>query len=393
MQVPFSYSLRNLWTRKLTTALTAGGMALVVFVFAAVLMLDEGLKKTLVDTGATDNVVVTRRASGTEVQSGIERVPAAIVESLPQVALGAGGERQMSKELVVLISLIKRQSGGGGGDKPSNVIIRGVAPIGIALRPQVNIVAGRMFRTGSNEIIAGRAIAERFVHTGLGESVRFGGRDWVVVGVFDAAKSGFDSEIWGDVDQLMPAFRRPVYSSLIFRLSDSGQFDAVKSAIESDPRLTLEAKRETQFYADQSEALSTFIRILGISLSVIFSIGAVIGAMITMYAAVANRTAEIGTLRALGFRRASILAAFLLESLFLSLLGGLLGLFFASFMQLFTISTMNWQSFAELAFSFRLNPAIIGKSLCFALVMGLIGGFSPAVRAARLNIVDALRAV
>lgn len=390
MQVPISYSLRNLWTRKLTTALTAGGMALVVFVFAAVLMLDEGLRKTLVDTGASDNVVVTRRASGTEVQSGIERVPAAIVESLSQVALGAGGERQVSKELVVLISLIKRQS---GGDKPSNVIIRGVAPMGIALRPQVNIVAGRMFRTGSNEIIAGRAIAERFVHTGLGESVRFGGRDWVVVGVFDAAKSGFDSEIWGDVDQLMPAFRRPVYSSLIFRLNDSGQFDAVKSAIESDPRLTLEAKRESQFYADQSEALSTFIRILGISLSVIFSIGAVIGAMITMYAAVANRTAEIGTLRALGFRRASILAAFLLESLFLSLLGGLLGLFFASFMQLFTISTMNWQSFAELAFSFRLNPAIIGKSLCFALVMGLIGGFSPAVRAARLNIVDALRAV
>ena len=392
MQVPISYSLRNLWTRKLTTALTAGGMALVVFVFAAVLMLDEGLKKTLVDTGAIDNVVVTRRAAGTEVQSGVERPAAAIVESLPQVALGAGGERQVSKELVVLISLNKRQNG-SGAVKPSNVIIRGVATMGLTLRPQVTIVGGRMFRPGSNEIIAGRAIAERFVHAGLGESVRFGGREWVVVGVFDAAKSGFDSEIWGDVDQLMQAFRRPVYSSLIFRLNDAGQFAAVKAAIESDPRLTLEAKRETQFYADQSEALSTFIRILGISLSVIFSIGAVIGAMITMYAAVANRTAEIGTLRALGFRRTSILAAFLLESLFLSLLGGLVGLFLASFMQLFTISTMNWQSFAELAFSFRLNPAIVAKSLGFALIMGLVGGFFPAIRAARLNIVDALRAV
>jgi ABC-type antimicrobial peptide transport system permease subunit len=388
MQVPMTYSLRNLWTRKLTTALTAGGMALVVFVFAAVLMLDEGLKKTLVDTGAADNVVVTRRASGTEIQSGVERIPAAIVESLPQVALGAGGERQVSKELVVLISLNKRES-----NKPSNVIIRGVAPIGLALRPQVKIVAGRMFRNGSNEIIAGRSIAERFVRTGLGESVRFGGREWVVVGVFDAARSGFDSEIWGDADQLMQAFRRPVFSSLIFRLSDVSQFDAVKTAIESDPRLTLEAKRENQFYADQSEALSTFIRILGISLSVIFSIGAVIGAMITMYAAVANRTAEIGTLRALGFRRSSILVAFLLESLFLSLLGGLLGLFLASFMQLFTISTMNWQSFAELAFSFTLNSTIIIKSLCFALAMGLVGGFFPAIRAARFNIVDALRAV
>ena len=392
MQVPISYSLRNLWTRKLTTVLTAGGMALVVFVFAAVLMLDEGLKKTLVDTGAIDNVVVTRRASGTEVQSGVERAAAAIVESLPQVALGAGGERQVSKELVVLISLNKRQNG-SSAEKPSNVIIRGVAPLGLTLRPQVKIVAGRMFRTGSNEIVAGRAIAERFVHTGLGESVRFGGREWVVVGVFDAAKSGFDSEIWGDVDQLMQAFRRPVYSSLIFRLSDAGQFATVKAAIESDQRLTLEAKQEMQFYADQSEALSTFIRILGISLSVIFSIGAVIGAMITMYAAVANRTAEIGTLRALGFRRTSILAAFLLESLFLSLLGGLIGLFLASFMQLFTISTMNWQSFAELAFSFHLNPAIVVKSLGFALLMGLVGGFFPAIRAARLNIVDALRAV
>lgn len=388
MQVPISYSLRNLWTRKLTTALTAGGMALVVFVFAAVLMLDEGLKKTLVDTGAIDNVVVTRRAAGTEVQSGVERPAAAIVESLPQVALGGGGERQVSKELVVLISLNKRET-----EKPANVIIRGVAPMGLSLRPQVKIVAGRLFRVGSNEIVAGRAIAERFAHTGLGESVRFGGRDWVVVGVFDAAKSGFDSEIWGDVDQLMPAFRRPVYSSLIFRLNDAGSFDAVKTVIESDPRLTLEAKRETQFYADQSEALSTFIRILGLSLSVIFSIGAIIGAMITMYAAVANRTGEIGTLRALGFRKASILTAFLLESLFLSLLGGLIGLFLASFMQLLTISTMNWQSFAELAFSFNLNAAIVAKSLGFALLMGLIGGFLPALRAARLNIVDALRAV
>jgi putative ABC transport system permease protein len=388
MQVPLSYSLRNLWTRKLTTALTAGGMALVVFVFATVLMLDEGLKKTLVDTGQPDNVVVTRRAAGTEVQSGVERAAAAVVESLPQVALGEGGARQVSKELVVLISLNKRDS-----DKPANVIIRGVAPMGLTLRPQVKIVAGRMFRSGSNEIVAGRSIAERFAHSGLGESVRFGGREWVVVGLFDAAKSGFDSEIWGDVDQLMPAFRRPVYSSLIFRLNDAGQFDAVKSAIEGDQRLTLEAKRETQFYADQSEALSTFIRILGMSLSVIFSIGAVIGAMITMYAAVANRTGEIGTLRALGFRKRSILTAFLLESLFLALLGGLLGLCLASFMQLLTISTMNWQSFAELAFSFTLTAAIIAKSLGFALLMGLIGGFLPALRAARLNIVDALRAV
>jgi ABC-type lipoprotein release transport system permease subunit len=387
MPIPLSYSLRNLWTRKLTALLTAGGMALVVFVFAAVLMLDEGLKKTLVETGSYDNVVVIRRGSGTEVQSGVERLQAAIVESQPQVALGEGGRRLVSKETVVLISLNKR-----GTDKPSNVIIRGLSPNGTALRPQVRLAQGRMFRPGSAEVIAGRSVAERFEGAGLGETVRFGGRDWTVVGVFDAGRSGFDSEIWGDADQLMPAFRRPVYSSLLVKLASPDQFDALRQAVEDDPRIKLEVKRETQFYADQSEALSRFIRYLGITLSVIFSVGAVIGAMITMYAAVANRTAEIGTLRAIGFRRSSVLAAFLAESLVLALLGGLLGLALASTMQLYTVSTLNWQSFAELAFSFTLTPQIVVKSLGFALLMGLVGGVLPAARAARMNIVSALRA-
>ncbi|MQY51744.1 ABC transporter permease [Rhodocyclus tenuis] len=391
MQIPLAYSLRNLRTRVMTTALTAGGMALVVFVFAAVLMLDEGLKRTLVDTGEPDNVVVTRRASGSEVQSAVERVPAAIVESLPQVAMGGAGERLISKESVVLITLNKRGRE-GELDKPSNVIIRGVDAMGFTLRPQVKIVAGRMFHPGVAEIVVARGVAERFENAGLGDSLRFGGREWAIVGLFDAGQSGFDSEIWGDADQLMQAFRRPVFSSLIFRLTDPSQFDAAKEAIESDPRLMLEAKRERVFYTEQSETLATFIRILGLSLSVIFSIGAIIGAMITMYAAVASRTAEIGTLRAIGFRRRSILLAFLLESLLLSLLGGLVGLAAASCMQLISLSTTNFQSFAELAFTFELTPRVVVKSLLFALFMGFIGGVLPAARAARMNIVDALRA-
>lgn len=389
MHLPLAYSLRNLWTRRLTTALTAGGMALVVFVFAAVLMLVEGLNQTLVATGSADNVVVIRKAAGTEVQSGIERNQAAIVESLPEVALGEGGIRLASKESVVLISLGKR---GSGGAKPANVVLRGLSPVGLALRPQVRIVAGRPFAPGSNEVVAGRAIAERFVGAGLGESLRFGGRDWVVVGLFDAGRSAFDSEIWGDADQFMQSFRRPVYSSLIFRLTDGAAFDRVSAALAGDPRLTVEAKREVDFYAEQSEQLANFIRILGLSLSVIFSIGAVIGAMITMYAAVANRVGEIGTLRALGFRRRAVLVAFLAEAVVLALLGGVAGLALASLMQFFSISTMNWQSFAELAFSFTLTPAIAAKSLVFALVMGVVGGVLPAARAARLNIVEALRA-
>jgi len=387
VRIPLAYSLRNLGTRKLTTALTAGGMALVVFVFAAVMMLDEGLKKTLVDTGSYDNVVVIRKGSGSEVQSGVERLQAAIVESQPQVALGPAGARMVSKELVVLIALGKR-----GSDKPANVVIRGVTPMGLVLRPQVRIVQGRMFRPGSDEVIAGRSIAERFSGAGLGETVRFGGRAWTVVGVFDAGRTAFDSEIWGDVDQLMPAFRRPVYSSVLLKLASPAEFDDLYRAVDDDPRVKLDVKRETQYYADQSAALSKFISYLGLTLSVIFSIGAIIGAMITMYAAVANRTAEIGTLRAIGFRRSAVLSAFLAESLFLSLLGGVLGVLLASTMQLYTISTMNWQSFAELAFSFTLTPQIAAKSLGFALVMGLVGGVLPAARAARMNIVNALRA-
>jgi putative ABC transport system permease protein len=385
--IPVYYVARNLWTRRLTTALTAGGMALVVFVFAVVLMLDEGLKRTLVTTGEYDNAVVTRRASETEIQSLIQRDQVPVVEAHPAVALDRDGRSFVSRELVVLISLNKR-----GSDKPSNIAIRGVSPRALRLRPQVKIVAGRMFEPGKSEIIAGSGITRRFSGAALGERLRFGQRDWTVVGLFDAGNSGFDSEIWGDVEQLAQAFRRVTYSAVIARLADSRRFEDFKRDIESDPRLTLEAKREQTYYADQSKALSTFISILGLTLSIIFSIGAMIGAMITMYASVANRVAEIGTLRALGFRRRAILAAFLMESMLLGLAGGAVGLFFASFMQLVTFSTMNFQSFSELAFGFTLNGAIVLKSVLFAALMGFVGGVLPAARAARMEIVDSLRA-
>src|SRR5512136_2435940 len=386
MAIPYYYSFRNLWTRRLTTCLTALGMALVVFVFAATLMLAQGLRKTLVETGSFDNVVVLRKSANSEVQSGVERDQASILESLPEVAVGQDGKPLLDKELVVLINLTKR-----GTNKPSNVVIRGVGAGGLQLRPQVRLVAGRMPRPGSAEVIAGKSIAERFQGGGIGETLRFGMRDWTVVGIFSAGTTGFNSEIWGDVDQLMQAFRRPVYSSVLFRLRDSSEFDALKEHIESDPRLTLEAKRETRYYYDQSEAMARFLRILGISLTIIFSLGAVIGAMITMYAAVANRTTEIGTLRALGFGKWSILIAFILESLFLGLTGGVLGIFFASFMQAITISTMNWQTFSELAFSFTLTVEIVWQALLFSLVMGFVGGVLPALQASRMKIVDALR--
>ena len=370
--IPFSYIARNLMARKLTTLLTAGGMALVVYVFATVLMLAAGLRETLVGTGQPDNAIVIRKGSQTEVQSGIDRNSAAIVESLPLIATGQDGTKLLSKEPVVLLNLPKRESG-----KPSNVVIRGVTEPGLTLRPQVKLAEGRMFRPGTSEIIAGRAIASGFRGAAIGETLRFAQRDWTVVGVYDAGRTGFNSEIWGDAEQLLQAFRRQA---------------AVKREIEGDPRLQLEVKRESQFYADQSEQLVKFISYLGTTISIIFSIGAIIGAMITMYASVASRTGEIGTLRALGFSRLSILVAFLGESLLLGLVGGVIGVAAASFMQAFPISTTNFQTFAEIAFNFTLTPQIIVISLTFSLLMGFIGGFLPAARASRMKIVDALRA-
>jgi putative ABC transport system permease protein len=386
MKIPFSYNLKNLWTRRLTTSLTIGGMALVVFVFSAVLMLAEGLKKTLVATGSPDNVVVIRKGSDSEIQSGVERIQASTIETQPEVSMGENGVPLAAKELVVVIVLPKR-----GTDKGSNVIIRGTSATSLLLRPQLKIVEGRLPRQGSSEIMAGINIAKRFKGGGIGETLHFGTRDWTVVGIFDAGNTGFSSEIWGDVDQLIPAFRRQAYSSVIFKLRDTSAFEDFKKRFENDPRFTLEAMRETRYYEKQSEMMAKFLRILGISLTIIFSLGAIIGAMITMYAAVANRVSEIGTLRALGFRRSSILGAFLLESLLLGFFGGFFGLFFSSFLQLFTISTMNFQTFSELAFSFDLSFAIAWQAMGFALIMGFAGGLLPAIQAARMPIVDALR--
>ena len=387
MKIPFSYIFRNLWTRKITTLLTAGGMALVVFVFAAVLMLDAGLRKTLVSTGSRDNAIFLRQSSQTEIQSAVYRDQASLLETMREVARGADGTPLVSKETLVLTQIPKK-----GGDKPQNVVVRGLPALGIQLRPQAHIIDGRWFRTGTSEIVVGRSISEGFDGVEIGQRLRFAQREWTVVGTFDAGKSGFDSEIWGDVEQMMQAFRRTAYSSVIVRLNDRSDFASLEDDLKADQRLILDVKREPEFYAEQSRQLSSFISILGLTLSIIFSIGAMIGAMITMYAAVSNRTTEIGTLRALGFRRSSILAAFLLESVLLAIVGGVAGLALASFLQAFTITTMNWQSFSQLAFGFDLTARIVAVTLVFSVIMGFVGGFLPSVRAARLEIVDSLRA-
>lgn len=388
MRIPFSYIWRSLWARRLTTALTLGGLALVVFVFAGVLMLAQGIEATLVDTGSPDNAIVLRRSASSELVSQIDRGTASMLETQPEVAPAKDGRPLLSREMVVVINLYKKTTNG-----MSNVTVRGVSPQAFELRPGFRIVEGKPFQFGTHEIVVGRNIASRFKGVALGTEVPFAGDRWTVVGIADAGGTGFDSEIWGDGDQVMQAFSRPVYSSATFRLRDAGQFDAIKARLQADPRSqSLELKREQEFYREQSQAMAKFIKILGLVVTTIFSVGAMIGAMITMYAAVASRVVEVGTMRALGFQRRSVLAAFLVESVLLALAGGVAGVALASLLSFARVSTLNFTSFSEVGFGFTLSRGVITRALIFAVVMGIVGGFLPAVRAARLNIVNALRA-
>ena len=389
MKIPFKYTIKNFTSRKLTTFITIFGVALVVFVFTAVLMMAYGIQKTLKATGQPDNVIITRKAANGEISSLVDGETQDIIRSLPHIALNNNGKQIISREPVVIINLEKLSGG------MSNVTVRGVSDVVFELRPQVKIIEGQMFTFGLRELIVGSGVTGKFKGAAIGDEVKFAGDNWEIVGVFDSDGSGFDSEMWGDSQALLNAFNRgSTVSSMTMKLDDAGNFSDFEKQFEFDRRLQqFEPKIEQQYFEEQSEFMAAFIRIIGLVITIIFSFGAMIGAAITMYAAVANRTIEVGTLRALGFKRRSILIVFLIESLVIAIAGGLIGIFLASFLQFFNISTLNFQSFSELAFSFSLSPTIIITSLLFAIFMGIVGGFLPSIRAARLKIVNALRAV
>lgn len=387
MPLLISYSVKNAFARKLTGTLTVAGIALVVFVFCAVLMLANGLEKTLTETGSTSNVIAVRKSANTELVSIVNREDADIVKSDLAIVKEADGTPRFTGEVLVLISLAKKSD-----SSIANVNVRGGSPMSLTIRPAVRITRGEMYRAGTSQVIVGAKIASGYWGAQLGDQLKFGGRDWTIVGVFESGGSGFENEIWGDYDQLGPVFDRPVYSSLTFQMSPGADFVALKNRIESDRRLALDVMTEQEYYRKTSASFTAFIKVLGMFIAIVFSLGAVVGAMITMYAAVANRTVEIGTLRALGFSRSSVLFAFLAESLFISIVGGVVGIALATTLRFLEISTTNFDTFAEIAFSFRMSPEIAIQALIFSVVMGLIGGFLPSVRAARLRIVYALKA-
>ena len=387
MNIPLYYIWKNFLARKLTTGITIAGIALVVFVFAAVLMMADGIQQTLSSTGSNDNVVITRKSSSGEITSIIDRATADLISTMPMIQKDETGKPLLTSDAVTILNAPKKDGGG-----LSNLAVRGVSENALKIRNKITIISGRMFTFGARELIVGKAIEERFSNIAIGNTIKFAGDNWVIVGIMDAEKSAFESELWCDANQLIQAFNRVDYSTLTVRISDNANIEQLKAIFAGDKRLNqYEPENERKYFEKQSEAMRLFIQVLGITITVIFSVGAMIGAMITMYAAVANRTTEIGTLRALGFQRMSILIAFLVESLITAFIGGFIGIGLASILQFYSISTLNFGSFSELSFSFALTSNVIQGALTFTGIMGFIGGFLPAVKASRMSILSALR--
>ncbi|HTT68711.1 MAG TPA: ABC transporter permease [Gemmatimonadales bacterium] len=386
MRIPLVYNVRSLIRRPVSSAMTALGVALVVGVFIAMLALANGFKMALVRTGSPDNAIVLRKGADSELSSGISRDNAAIIAALPEIATASDGSPLVSPEVFVPTNLDAT-----GVGEAQLVVTRGVTARAFEVRHGIRITEGRFFTAGRDEVIIGTAIAPKLAHSAVGDTIHMAGRGWLVAGHFSAGGSAFESEIWGENEQLMPVLRGQVYQVVAFRLKDPSQFDAAKRTLENDPRLQVDAHRESDFYASQSLVLRQILNFLAFFITTIMAVGAVFGAINTMYAAVASRTSEIAVLLTLGFKPRSVLASFLAEATFLALVGGLVGCLVAIPINGVVTSTTNWSSFSMIAFSFLVTPRILVTGVLFAVVMGVLGGFFPARRASRVPVVQAIR--
>jgi len=391
--IPLPYNFKSVFVRWRSTAATILGVALVVTVFILLHAMAAGLERSSANTGDPRNVMVVRKGSTAESSSVVTRDQFKVIKYLPQIAHDSQGSPIISADLVVIINLPRRDAAG-----EANVTMRGVTSMGIQLRPQVKLVNGRWFTPGKRETVVSTKIAKRFSNTDLGQKFRTGGHDLTVVGWFDGGDSAFDSEIWMDADEAGSIFDRENYCSLLARLANTNDIVAFTNRIESEKRMALRADFETKYYAAQTST-ATPIKFLGSFLAVAMSIGAVFAAMNTMYAAVGARTREIGTLRVLGFRRRVILASFNLEGAILAGIGGVIGCSLALLTQWICLAsgvhfgTLSFATFSEVIFQFRITPALVLEGMIFAIIVGIIGSFFPAIRAARLPVIAALKSV
>jgi ABC-type lipoprotein release transport system permease subunit len=388
MRIPFVYNARSVLQRPASTAFTAVGIGLVVAVFIGMLALANGFRAALARTGSDENALVLRRGADSELSSGIDRPTATLLASSPHVALASDGRPLVSPEVYVIVPLHRL---GGDSSSIGNVVVRGISEKAWDVRANVRVVDGHKPVSGRAEICVGTKILGRYGNTALGDKLRFAGRNWDVVCHFTAGGSAFESEIWGENEQFMPVFRGEAFQSVSFRLKDPAAFVEAKRALEADKRLQVDVHRESTFYVQQSKLLGDILQILAILITSIMAVGAIFGAVNTMYAAVAGRTPEIAVLLTLGFHPRSILASFLVESAIIAAIGGLVGCILALPVNGFVASTTNWASFSEIAFNFRVTPGLLLAGLIFAVVMGVLGGFFPARRAAKLLVVQALR--
>lgn len=383
--IPLAYNVRNLFVRWIPTSLTVVCIGLVIGVFVAAMALAKGLEETLRSAGREDNWLVLRVGADAEMQSIVGRDAALeVIRQMPGIAKGRDGEPLLSAELVVLRNMSRHDG------TRVNVPIRGVQPAAFELRPEVSIVAGRAFRPSLGEVIVSRSLARRFPGKDLGATFRMARRDWTVVGHFDAKGTSYDSEIWADVNDVREAFERNDFSSATFRAESPEAGARIAAGVKEDKRLRAEAKTERAYYESQTAAAGPIL-VLGTALSLIMAVGAASAGMITMFAAVSSRSRDIGTLRSIGFSRASILLSFVAESVLIALAGGVLGCGLAMLRDGAATQTTNFTTFSEVAFAFRVTPGLLLTGILFSAGIGLAGGYLPARAAMRVGIASAVR--
>lgn len=387
MAIPLKYNIGNLKSRKVSTLMTVFGIGIVIAVMVAMMALYNGVQGALVSSGSDENLMVLREGAQTEATSWVTRKKFNIISSLPGIERSTSGGPLASPELVMIFKLPRHDNPTG-----SNVNVRGVTPKALEIRPYMKIVEGRMFRSGTNELIVSRRLQKRLVDTALGSTLKLGPRPWTVVGVFDAANTSFDSEIWADVDYLGQVQNRPEYSSVVLRPDSAGSFKTIGDAIATDPRLKLQSKSEKKYYDDQTIGLLG-IKILVTIVAFFMVLGATLGAMNTMFSSVASRKRELATMRALGFKRRAVLLSVVVESTVLSAAAGVLGVILALPVNGIATGTANFVTFSEVAFSFTISPQVALFAIALAIVAGVIGGLLPAIAAARLPIAQALREI